>query len=86
MWWVQAEALVGFLHAFRLTRDPRYRAAVDGVWRFIRERLIDRAAGEWRWSVPDAAGHYRAGFWKGPYHNGRAMLESIRLLESAATT
>jgi cellobiose epimerase len=86
VWWVQAEALVGFLHAFRLTRDPRYRAAVDGVWRFIRERLIDRAAGEWRWSVPDAAGHYRAGFWKGPYHNGRAMLESIRLLESAATT
>jgi mannobiose 2-epimerase len=87
VWWVQAEALVGFLHAFRQTGEARYRHAADGIWRFVRRQLIDAQAGEWRWSAPaqsrTGAGRYLAGFWKGPYHNGRAMLESIRLLEAA---
>ena len=48
------------------------------------EYQIDRVAGEWHWLVrpsgqPDP-GHYKAGFWKGPYHNGRAMIEAARLL------
>ena len=87
VWWVQAEALVGFLHASRQTGEARFRHAADGIWRFVRDTLVDAQAGEWRWSVPPeprvGAGHYLAGFWKGPYHNGRAMLESIRLLEAA---
>jgi cellobiose epimerase len=87
VWWVQSEALVGFLRAFCLTGEARYRDAADGVWRFVCGQLIDGRGGEWRWSAPPesrgGAGHYQAGFWKGPYHNGRAMLESIRLFENA---
>lgn len=80
VWWVQAEALVGFLNAYRLVGDPRYRDTCDGIWRYVCEQLIDRAGGDWHWSPTERP--YRAGFWKGPYHTGRAMLESLRLLEA----
>jgi cellobiose epimerase len=84
VWWVQAEALVGFLTAWRLSGDSTYREAADRVWHFIATQHIDTDGGEWRWHAArdDAGPMYKAGFWKGPYHNGRAMLESIRLLDS----
>jgi mannobiose 2-epimerase len=76
VWWIQAEALVGFLNACQLTGDPAYGSAAEGIWRYIEARLLDTAAGEWRWQFPDAAEpRYLAGFWKCPYHNGRACLE-----------
>jgi cellobiose epimerase len=82
IWWVQAEALVGFLDAYCVSRDAAYLVACETVWRFIRDNHIDDAAGEWHWSPPALPGTqgnpYKAGFWKGPYHNGRAMLECIR--------
>jgi mannobiose 2-epimerase len=82
VWWVQAEALVGFLNARELTGDARFRHAADGVWRFIVKHLL-ASSGEWHWQYPPAApAHYRAGFWKGPYHNGRAMLEACRRFEA----
>lgn len=88
VWWVQAEALVGFLNACRLTGEERYHRAADAVWSHIQRRHIDRAGGEWFWWPPDEprAGPppYKAGFWKGPYHNGRAMMEAARLLEGSA--
>jgi mannobiose 2-epimerase len=79
VWWVQAEALVGFLNACELTGDPAYGAAADRIWRYIGVHLLDTAAGEWRWQFPiGSEPRYLAGFWKGPYHNGRAMLEAGR--------
>jgi len=79
VWWIQAEALVGFLNACELTGDPAYGSAADRIWRYIEAHLLDTAAGEWRWQFPVAGQpHYLAGFWKGPYHNGRAMLEACR--------
>ena len=84
VWWVQAEALVGFLNAHRLTGDDRYRRAAEAVWRHIQLRHIDGVGGEWFWWPPGEAGDqppaYKGGFWKGPYHNGRAMIEAARLL------
>lgn len=82
-WWPQAEALVGFYNAYELTGEKRYEAAAAGVWAFIRQHQIDRANGEWFWfSAADkgAPNPYKAGFWKGPYHNGRAMMEMLRRL------
>lgn len=84
VWWVQAEALVGFLNAQRLSGEPEFETAARAVWEHIQRRHIDAAAGEWHWMVradgkPDP-GFYKAGFWKGPYHNGRAMMEAARLL------
>ena len=80
-WWVQAEALVGFLNAYSLTGHNAYRDICDKIWHFIKTEHIDE--GEWLWLARCHGGKdndYKAGFWKGPYHNGRAMLELKRRL------
>ena len=78
IWWVQAEALVGFLDAFERRGDSRFMDAAERTWGFIDRSLIDRAHGEWRERVdPGGKGRAapKAGPWKCPYHNGRACLE-----------
>lgn len=84
IWWVQAETLIGFLNGYQL--DPthtEYLEAARSVWRFIRERLIDKRPGsEWFWDV-DKEGKSVSGKpivepWKCPYHNGRMCLEVIK--------
>ncbi|MFW8592119.1 AGE family epimerase/isomerase [Glaciecola sp. 2405UD65-10] len=83
-WWVQAEAIVGFLTAYELTGDSSYIDAVAGIWSFIKKHHLDTDKGEWHWlstlDQDDNYSEYKAGFWKGPYHNGRAMMESIKIL------
>ena len=85
-WWPQAEALIGFYNAYQLTGDISFEGAAKGVWRFIKDTIIDHTHGEWFWrssaDAPDR-GPYKAGFWKGPYHNGRAMMEMARRLGQA---
>lgn len=88
VWWVQAEALVGFLYAYAITGDLRYYNAAKNSWQFIKTYQVDHENGEWLWSSrlheTGAAPHYKVGFWKCPYHNGRAMLEAIRYLQKIA--
>ncbi|HET6556636.1 MAG TPA: AGE family epimerase/isomerase [Prolixibacteraceae bacterium] len=78
-WWVQAEAVVGFLNAYELTRDPAWLDKANKCWLFIKENLIDHKGGEWFWSVSKEGILNRtddkAGFWKCPYHNSRMCLE-----------
>ena len=85
IWWVQAEALVGFMNAWQVTADERFLEASRASWAFIRDYQRDTEYGEWAWySRLDRAAPpiYKAGFWKAPYHNGRAMLEMIRRLSA----
>lgn len=83
-WWVQAEAMVGFLYAYQLTEQREYWDAFLNIWAFINEFHIDSEHGEWHWMATRDQGEnyntYKAGFWKAPYHNGRAMMEIIKLL------
>ena len=78
IWWVQAEAIVGFWNAFQMTDDPRFEQAALDCWRFTLENMRDPVGGEWYWRISANGEHYpeedKAGFWKCPYHNGRAML------------
>ncbi|MBR4866748.1 MAG: AGE family epimerase/isomerase [Clostridia bacterium] len=80
VWWVQAETVVGFYHAWQKTGEERYRAAAQAVWDFIREYMIDRThGGEW-FGYLNGDGSIRGqgdlvGPWKCPYHNGRMCLE-----------
>ena len=87
-WWPQAEALVGFLNAYELTRQERFFVAALNSWDFIERRLIDRRHGEWfRGVTRDGrvlAGELKVGFWKCPYHNGRTALEAVRRLRAIA--
>ena len=85
VWWVQAEGLVGFLYAFAITGEQRYFLAAKNVWEFIKTYQIDKKNGEWFWlsSLDEnrSSVNYKVGFWKCPYHNGRAMLEAVRYLQ-----
>ncbi|WP_416307287.1 AGE family epimerase/isomerase [Neptunicella sp. SCSIO 80796] len=86
VWWVQAEALVGLMNAYRLSGDKIFRQLSEQVWDFIQTHHIDHINGEWHWLALEPAekiaAEYKVGFWKAPYHNGRAMMELCRLLES----
>lgn len=80
VWWVQAEAVTGFLHAYRKEPDCReYRQAAADVWNYIETYLVDpRPGSEWFWQVDDD-GHPDSRKpivepWKCPYHNGRMCL------------
>jgi mannobiose 2-epimerase len=80
-WWVQSEAVVGFLNAFFMTGTTEYLNISLASWKFISENLIDASNGEWYWSVnnnmqPNLK-EDKAGFWKCPYHNSRMCLEII---------
>ncbi len=85
VWWVQAEALVGFLYAYSVSGEQKYFAAAQAVWEFIKNYQIDHDSGEWLWlsrlHIPAESPHYKVGFWKCPYHNGRAMMEAIHYLQ-----
>lgn len=82
-WWVQAEALVGFMNAYALTSEPRFFELCVRIWEFIQQQHLDSENGEWHWVAKcdqsSTEQIYKAGFWKAPYHNGRAMMELQKL-------
>jgi mannobiose 2-epimerase len=88
VWWVQAEALVGFLYAYTTTGEEHYYRAAENSWQFIKTYQIDQENGEWFWlsklNAQNTEHYYKVGFWKCPYHNGRAMMEAIRYLQKLA--
>jgi len=78
-WWMQAEAVVGFLNAYELTGEEPCLAAAESTWAFVERFLVDRVYGEWRWRVrrdgTPIRGLPKIEPWKCPYHNSRAALE-----------
>jgi len=83
VWWVQAEAMLGFLNGYQ--KEPfkkEYLNAVGKIWDFINEFMIDHRAGsEWfnelnRNGSPITEKEI-VGPWKCPYHNGRMCFEVI---------
>ncbi|WP_075184903.1 AGE family epimerase/isomerase [Teredinibacter haidensis] len=87
VWWVQAEAMVGFLNAYELTDEKAYYTAFENAWSFIKQYQKDNENGEWHWlSTLDKphVGDCKIGFWKAPYHNGRAMMEVCKLFVKLA--
>lgn len=85
-WWPQAEAMVGYFNAYMLSGDPEFLVRSRESWTFIYSYICDWIDKEWFWSV-DKEGkpqteNEKAGFWKCPYHNGRACLEMIRRIDT----
>lgn len=84
VWWVQAEAVVGFLNAYQKdTEEIKYLQASKAIWQYIKEYVIDkRRASEWFWLLDEKGRPYEnkpiVEPWKCPYHNGRMCLEVIR--------
>lgn len=85
VWWVQAEAVVGFLNGYQ--RNPEhveYLEAAKDVWEFIKAYLVDtREGSEWYWSLDENRKPIEKPIvepWKCPYHNGRMCFEVINRL------
>lgn len=80
-WWVQAEAIVGYLNLYQFFGDEKAAERALRCWDFTREYLIDQTYGEWYWSITEEHQINRtddkAGFWKCPYHNGRMCMEIL---------
>ncbi len=84
IWWVQAEALWSALVMYRLTREPIYLGVFLRTWEFTRRKQIDWNNGEW-WERVTPSGRQRgdkAHIWKAGYHQGRAMMECIKILRA----
>ena len=84
VWWVQAEAVVGFLNGYQKDKDrPEYLKAAEDIWQYIKTYLIDtREGSEWYWLLDREGRPYEdkpiVEPWKCPYHNGRMCIEVIR--------
>jgi mannobiose 2-epimerase len=85
-WWPQAEAMVGFMNAWQNSGDNSFLERLMDSWEFIQQYLIIPQYGEWKWGVLEdyslMDSENLAGFWKCPYHNGRACLELIHRLQN----
>lgn len=85
VWWVQAEAIVGFYNAYERTNDEKFLRIVEGLWNYINKNIVDRReGGEWYWSIEaDGRPTERAigEPWKTPYHNSRFCLEMMERME-----
>lgn len=83
IWWVQAEAVLGFANLYAKCGEEKYADAAANIFRFIREKLTDQRPGsEWFWCV-DKLGRPIPEKpivepWKCPYHNGRMCMELMR--------
>ncbi len=87
-WWVQAEAVVGFLNAYQLTGEMKFIDYMNRVWDFIDGTIADRHGGIFReWlsngKLPrdNERNRLTINGWKTPYHNGRMYMEIIERMD-----
>lgn len=81
IWWVQAEALLGALELYRLSGEQACADVFLRTLEWLRRWQVDWQAGEWHAEiVGDRAFGLKAGPWKGPYHNGRALIQGHEVL------
>jgi mannobiose 2-epimerase len=79
-WWVQAEAVTGYLNAYELSGDKEFLERSVNCWQYIKNHFVDNKNGGWFSSVSYPGGKSsgdKAGFWICPYHNSRMCLEII---------
>lgn len=84
VWWVQAESLLGSLHLYVRTGEAIYAKCFLEILDWIVTRQVDWQHGEWH-AVVEKDGRItgdKTGPWKSPYHNTRAMLDCLDLLET----
>ena len=88
VWWVQAEAVVGFLNGYQTQEKKEYLKAAEDIWGYIREYMVDKRPGsEWFSGLDKDRNPLEKPIvepWKCPYHNGRMCFEVIRRLEDAS--
>lgn len=89
VWWVQAEAVVGFLNGYEKSPEQKkYLEAAEDIWNYIQNYLIDKRSGsEWFSELDEDRNPVKKPIvepWKCPYHNGRMCFEVIRRMQDAS--
>lgn len=78
--WQQAEMLIGMLDAFRYLKDEKYWNAYVNIHRFVFDKMINHALGEW-WPLMTRQGEpiwkHMSHSWKINYHDVRSMVQSV---------
>jgi len=82
VWYVQAEGMLCALQMHRLLGGDEYWKSFTQTLEWIMEAQADWRHGDWHWQVaPDGTpSGDKAAPWKGPYHNGRAVIRCLELL------
>lgn len=80
-WWPQAEAIIGYMDAYAISKQEVFLNAALKTWEFVKDNMR-HPSGEWWWLVnreykPDPDQDL-AGEWKCPYHNARMCLEIMK--------
>lgn len=83
IWWVQAEAVVGFYNEFEKSAKKEFLVAAKTIYDYIENYVVDKRDGsEWFWYVDNEgkpkSDHGITEAWKCPYHNGRMCIELIK--------
>lgn len=84
IWWVQAEAVVGFLNAYSNSGEQKYLDAAHTIKQYINDYILDKREGGGDWfgevdfqtNTPLSTVRM-VDAWKCPYHNGRMCLEIL---------
>lgn len=78
--WQQAEAMVGFLDAYQLTKDSRYLEAYKNIHDFVFTKIINWDQGEW-FALSEENGDliwdYMGTSWKVFYHTVRGTCQIV---------
>jgi cellobiose epimerase len=89
-WWPQAEGILGFWCAYRISKENKYADIAERLWAFIQHRVVDKVHGEWFWRVfADGSidrNEPKISEWKDPYHGIRMCLRMRRFLEGKNAT
>lgn len=85
-WWVQAEALNTLLLMSQLyPKEKLYRQKFDQTWSYITKYIIDHKNKGWYHKgldrTAEAEAWPKASIWKVNYHNSRALMNCIKMLE-----
>ena len=83
-WWPQAEAMIGFVNAWQISKEEKYLQYALNSWQFIKQYILDKEKGEWFWGIQEDQSNMKeedkVGIWKCPYHNARACMEIMKRL------
>ncbi len=81
--WQQAETLVGMLDAYLLFGEEKYWDAYENVHRFVMDKVINHAVGEWYPLFDENSNRlwdYMGHAWKINYHTVRAAIQCEKRL------
>lgn len=87
VWWTQAEALNALLlmHTHFGTKNPQYWQIFNQQWEFIKSKQVDAKNRGWFPYLQEdgtpQTGRFKSDEWTDPYHQGRAILQVMEMLE-----